>query len=116
MKRKTAIIAGVFVILIGALTLYVSGYMPGPIRRDANGFTHGMGWRRYHYDAGSLMLEEHYVAGGLELSRWFRPDGTLIAETHWHHGDGIGYYLRQDGTIRVKMEFRDGRAEGRAVH
>ena len=77
---------------------------------------HGTGWWSYHYDAGPLMLEEKYLAGKLRLSRWFRPDGSLVAETRWGHGDGVGYYLRQDGTIRVKMEHHNGMAHGQAVY
>jgi len=62
------------------------------------------------------MLEEHYTAGHLKLSRWFRPDGSLVGETRWQNGNGVGYYLRQDGTIRVKMEYRNERADGPAIY
>jgi antitoxin component YwqK of YwqJK toxin-antitoxin module len=62
------------------------------------------------------MLEEHYVAGRLSFSRWLRPDGSVVAETLWRDGDGNGYYLRQDGTIRTKMEYRHGLADGQSVY
>jgi antitoxin component YwqK of YwqJK toxin-antitoxin module len=116
MKRTSFIIVGVFVLLFGALGLYVSGYMPGSIRRDANGFMHGTGRWLYHYDSGPVMLEEHYLAGRLRFSRWFRPDGRVVDETRWQHGDGVGYYLRQDGTVRTKMEYRGERAHGQATY
>lgn len=114
MNRMLSITVGVLVLAI--FGVYVAGYMPGTIRRDANGFMHGTGWWRYRYDSGTLKLEEHYSAGQLSLSRWFRRDGSLIAETHWHDGDGVGYFLRDDGTVRVKMEFRDGKANGKAIY
>jgi len=63
-----------------------------------------------------LKLEEHYLAGRLRLSRWFRADGSLIAETHWHSGNGVGYFLRDDGSVRTKMEFRNEKAHGPAIH
>jgi antitoxin component YwqK of YwqJK toxin-antitoxin module len=116
MKRTSIIIATVFILFFGALGLFVSGYMPGTIRQDANGFIHGTGRWLYHYDTGPVMLEEHYRAGRLSFSRWFRPDGSLVAETRWQNGNGVGYYLRQDGTIRIKMEYRDERAHGPAVY
>ena len=90
--------------------------MPGSIRQDANGFIHGSGKTLYRYDAGPVMLEEHYLAGRLKFSRWFRPDGTLIAETRWKNGNGVGYYLRQDGTVRFKCEHQGGLAHGLAVY
>ena len=114
MKRTLSITAGVLV--AAALGLLVTGYMPGTIRRDSRGFMHGTGWWRYHYVSGALKLEEHYVAGRLSLSRWFRPDGSMIAETHWRGGDGIGYFLRDDGSVRSKMEFRNEKAHGQAVY
>ena len=116
MKRAEFAIAGALALLIGASTLWESGYMPGTICRDANGFIHGTGRWLYHYDSGPLMLEEHYLSGKLRYSKWFRPNGSLVAETHWRHGDGVGYYLRQDGTIRVKMEHRNGLAHGQATY
>ena len=83
MKRTSVIIVTMFLLLFGVLGLYVSGYMPGTIHQDANGFMHGTGQWLYRYDAGTVMLEEHYLAGRLRVSRWFRPGGSLVAETRW---------------------------------
>jgi antitoxin component YwqK of YwqJK toxin-antitoxin module len=113
MKRTLLITVGV---VSAALGLLVTGYMPGTLWCDSNGFMHGTGWWRYHYDSGALKLEERYVAGQLSLSRWFRRDRSLIAETHWRGGDGVGYFLRDNGSVRSKMEFRNGKAHGRAVY
>jgi hypothetical protein len=110
------ILAALILLLLGALALCLSGYMPGTIRRDRSGFMHGTGKWLYRYDSGPVMLEEHYLAGRLRFSKWFRPDGSLVAETRWRDGNGVGYYLRQDGTVRTKMEYRDERAHGQAIH
>ncbi len=116
MKRAFPVVVWGFVLLLAALALYQSGYMPGSIRQDSHGFMHGTGWWTYYYDSGPVILEEHYVAGRLRLSRWFRPDGSLVAETRWWNGHGVGYSLREDGTIRCKMEYRNELAHGPAVY
>ena len=113
---KRTLLTTVAVLVLAAFGLLVTGYMPGTIRRDSSGFMHGSGWWRYHYDSGALKLEERYRAGRLSLSRWFRPDGSLIAETRWRKGDGVGYFLRDDGSVRSKMEFRNEKAHGQAVY
>ncbi|MEN0111294.1 MAG: hypothetical protein AAF805_11285 [Planctomycetota bacterium] len=39
-------------------------------------------------------------------STWFAPEGGEIAtETYDKETGGVGYYLRQDGTIRAKCEY-----------
>jgi antitoxin component YwqK of YwqJK toxin-antitoxin module len=48
------------------------------------------------------------------LSRWFKPDGTLIQETVWANGTGEGIYLRDDGSVRSRMRYVNGVAEGEA--
>ena len=100
----------------GLIAWYFSGYMPGTYHRDENGFAHGTGWAYYYYDTGDLMLEEKYVAGKGQYSRWFRPDGSVVAETHWEDESGVGYYLRQDGSIRARMQYVNGFAHGTAVY
>lgn len=47
-------------------------------------------------------------------SRWFRPNGTLIQQTDWDHGTGEGLYLREDGSVRERMHYVHGLAEGAA--
>lgn len=101
---------------IGLLAWRWSGHMPNTLRFDENGFPHGTGWQRSHYKSGALKLEEYYVAGQLELSRWFRPDGSLVAETDWQDECGVGYYLREDGSIKCRMEYVNGYADGTAVY
>ena len=90
--------------------------MPGTYHRDEHGFAHGTGWAYYYYDTGDLMLEEKYVAGKGRYSRWFRPDGSVVAETNWEGESGVGYYLRQDGSIRAKMQYVNGLAHGTAAY
>ena len=123
MERSTkavvicAIVAGVGVVAaIGISIWYVSGYMPGTFYRDENGVPHGTGWQRYWYESGGLKLEEYFVAGKPEKSRWLRPDGSLVAETDWDNGSGIGYYLREDGSIRARIEYVKGVAHGKGVY
>ena len=42
------------------------------------------------------------------------PGGTLVQETHWADGRGEGIYLREDGSIRTRMCYVNGVAEGEA--
>jgi hypothetical protein len=116
MRRIRKIILILFFIALPTAIYYLSGYIPGTLFTDKNGFLHGTGWKRFYYESGPLMLEEHYRNGMVRLSRWYRPDGSQIAETRWDHGNGVGYYLRQDGTIRTKMEYRDGFVNGPATY
>jgi hypothetical protein len=103
---------GILLILIPWTTYVLFHYIPGTLIRDTSGFPHGTGWFRYYYDSGSLMLEEYYRNGTIRLSRWYRPDGDYITETRWNHGDGIEYYLRQDGTIHTQIEYRNNHTDG----
>lgn len=116
--RRTVV--AVFIALVvagfGLLAWYLTGYMPGTFFRDQNGFPHGTGWTYYYYESGELMLEEKYVAGKGQCSRWFRPDGSVVAETNWVDESGVGYYLREDGSIRARMLYVNGVAHGTAVY
>jgi antitoxin component YwqK of YwqJK toxin-antitoxin module len=80
----------IFVAVSGLFAWYLSGYMPGTLNFDDNGFPHGTGTKRYFYESGALKLEESYYAGNLETSRWYRPDGTLVMKTKWKAGSGVG--------------------------
>lgn len=80
--------------------------IPGTFYKDRNGFPHGTGTTEYKYDDGSLMLKEWYYRGLIYKATWFKPDGTELAtETFDKKSGGVGYYLRQDGTIRSKHTF-----------
>jgi hypothetical protein len=82
---------------------------------DAHGFAHGTGERIYKYHAGPPQLKEDYVDGKVTRSRWFKPNGSLIQETVWKDGTGEGIYLREDGSIRARMHYANGVAEGEAT-
>lgn len=80
--------------------------IPGTLYRDENGFSHGTGTATYNYDNGQLMLKEWYLRGLIYRATWYRPDGTEIAtEEYDKTTGGVGYYLRQDGTIRSKYTY-----------
>lgn len=81
---------------------------------DAHGVAHGTGAKVYGYKSGVPQLREEYVDGKLVRSRWFKPDGTLVQETKWANGSGQGIYLREDGSIRARMQYVNGVAEGEA--
>jgi antitoxin component YwqK of YwqJK toxin-antitoxin module len=84
----------------------------GTFYRDKNGFPHGTGEAIYYYDSGPVMLREDYVLGKLHRSRWFAPTGAMIQETEWKDECGEGIYLRQDGSIRSRVMYVKGVAEG----
>ena len=91
--------------ILCALGLYWE-YLPGTFHFDENGFPHGTGTRLYYYDSGALMGEEHYRAGVLSRTTWYKPNGEVIATTNWKKDQvNIGYFLYQDGSVRTKMEF-----------
>ena len=80
--------------------------IPGTFYRDKNGFPHGTGQAEWMYDDGSLMIREWYFRGPCYRSTWFKPDGTEIAtETYDKKSGGVGYYLRQDGSIKCKCVY-----------
>lgn len=86
-----------------------------PLTFDANGVPHGTGEKVNTYQSGAVRSREQYKNGKLILSRWYKPDGILIQETRWSDGAGEGIYLREDGTIKKRMQYVDGVAEGEAV-
>ena len=91
-------------------------YLPGTFHQDKDGFPHGTGVAEYSYDAGPLKLKERYLAGKLIKSIWYRPDGTVIAATKWENASGTGYYLREDGSVKTRMEYVNGVAHGTATY
>lgn len=85
-----------------------------PLTFDGQGVPHGTGQKIYKYKSGATKARDEYVDGKLVRSRWFRPDGTLVQETKWVDGTGEGIYLREDGSIRIRMQYANGVAEGEA--
>lgn len=80
--------------------------LPGTYYKDSRGFPQGTGQAEYRYDDGALMLREWYYRGLIYRATWFTPDGREIAtETFDKETGGVGYYLRQDGTIRSKYTY-----------
>jgi len=80
--------------------------IPGTYRKNENGFARGTGVDEYRYDSGVLMIREWYYRGLIYRSTWFTPEGNEIAtETYDKATGGVGYYLRQDGTIRSKYTY-----------
>ncbi|MEM1354069.1 MAG: hypothetical protein AAGH88_04210 [Planctomycetota bacterium] len=88
---------------------------PDAMSFDASDLPNGTGERVFTYENGAIMLREDYVAGTLERSRWFKPNGELIQQTDWVNGGGEGLFLNQDGSIRIRMPFKNGLAHGPAV-
>ena len=80
--------------------------MPGTFHKTPNGFPRGTGTAEHNYDNGSLMIREWYYRGLLYKSTWFTPGGIELAtESFDKQTGGVGYYLRQDGTIRSKHTY-----------
>jgi len=103
-------------ILLALTACFVGCDRSATLMFDKQGQAHGTGEKVYHYEAGEVMLREQYINGRLEHSRWYAPDGTLIEETDWVDQAGEGIYLRQDGTIRLRMNYVDAIAEGPATY
>ncbi len=52
------------------------------------------------------MLKEWYRGGPIYRATWYRPDGTEVATTEYDKKTGgVGYYLRQDGSIKSKHSY-----------
>ena len=82
-------------------------YLPGTFRLDKDGFPHGTGAARYFYSTGELQIEEQYRNGLITKATWYRRDKSVIDScTYDKERGGIGYYLRDDGTIRVRMQYK----------
>jgi antitoxin component YwqK of YwqJK toxin-antitoxin module len=102
--------------LVAGACFYAAGYVPGTIRKNENGSFFGTGTAVYRYKTGAIAREDYYRAGRLKHSKWYKPDGSVVAETSWNGGTNVGYYLREDGTIRVRMSFLGERAHGPAIY
>ena len=115
-RRKFILIITAIAVFLVVFGWFCWGYVLGTLYFDKNGEPHGTGIRKYFYTAGALKLKEHYLNGKLSKSIWFKPDGSIVATTDWESESGIGYYLRDDGSIRVKMEYVNGVAHGQATY
>lgn len=99
------------IVLVTLVAFAIAAYsywdaIPGTYHKNENGFPRGTGVAEYHYDDGSLMIREWYFRGLIYRSTWFTPDGRELAtETYDKATGGVGYYLRQDGTIRSKYTY-----------
>ena len=92
---------GITALLLGLVCSWDA--IPGTFHKTPNGFPRGTGTTEYKYDSGALMLREWYYRGLIYKSTWFKPDGTELAtETYNKKTGGVGYFLRQDGTIHTK--------------
>lgn len=115
LRRVLILVAvAVPVLTVGGFAWYLSGYMPGTLHRDENGFFHGTGTQQYFYPSGRIKVEDHYVAGELHRITLYKPDGSVFATTD--ATNGIGYSLRDDGSLRCQMEFKNGIADGKAIY
>jgi len=87
------------------------------LRFDHNGKPRGTGWKLYFYDdTSNIKVKDAYVDGVPVYSAWFRPDGSFVAEQRWVDGCGVQYYLREDGSVKVKMPMVHGCANGVATY
>jgi hypothetical protein len=111
-RRTTSI--GIVLVLTGSAIYTGWDYIPGTLRLDPSRGYLGSGWAYYHYPSGRVKLREWHFGSELIESTWFRPDGTTFAHTEWDSGMGVGYYLRDDGSVRTKMTYVEGVAHGPA--
>jgi hypothetical protein len=97
------------IVTLSALLFAVYTYwdaLPGTYHKNEHGFPRGTGQAEYRYDNGALMMREWYFRGLIYRTTWFTPGGREIAtETCDKRNGGVGYYLRQDGTIRSKYTY-----------
>jgi hypothetical protein len=98
-------------VAISAFVLALPGLylrIPGTLYFDSSGRAHGTGLKQYFYDSGKLMIDEKYSSGEMTRSVWYRPDGSVVADVKVpaKTESFVGYYLNQNGTIKVKMTYR----------
>ena len=89
---------------------------PNTLYVDSKGVAHGSGTKQYFYKSGALKLEDRFVEGKLVEQTWYKPDGAIIANERFRNGSGTGYYIREDGSVRVKMTYVNGLAHGPATY
>ena len=115
------VVAGCLIAIGGSVYVSWPSAEPGvdpdePLSFDAEGKAHGTGDVTYKYESRAPMLVSHIVRGKQVRSEWFKPDGSSILVTEWKDGSGVGLYVRQDGSIRVRMMYVHEVAEGPATY
>ncbi|QDU57506.1 hypothetical protein [Aeoliella mucimassa] len=94
----------------------VAGCSTEQLSQTPDGEYHGTGAVSYPYDGTThIQRRDWYDQGHLSKSQWYKPDGTKVATTHWGDtGEGIEYYLYDDGSIHrmVQMEGMLAHGEG----
>ncbi len=108
MKRSTLIAVASIVTVIAA-AYFIVPRIPGTLRIQG-GKAWGTGTRTYYYKRPPkpVQLIEYYHAGTFKRSEWFDLKGNLVWSVDWSDGDGWGVYMRQDGTIKVKVLYEKG--------
>jgi antitoxin component YwqK of YwqJK toxin-antitoxin module len=114
-KKGVLIPLVVGVVVFTACGVLFYDAIPGTLHFTDDG-PRGTGTERYDYPTRALKLREVYFRGRLQTSEWYKPDGTLIQKTTWVDGDGEGLYLRNDGSIRSRMMYVHGIAEGKTTY
>lgn len=96
--------------MVIAAAYFIVPRIPGTLRIQRDGKAWGTGTRVYYYKRPPkpVQLIEYYHAGTFKRSEWFDPKGNLVWSVDWNNGDGWGVYMRQDGTIKVKVLYEDG--------
>lgn len=96
-------------IVAGALAApKLSLRFPGSLYFDSSGRPQGTGLKKYFYESGAVMIDEHYSVGEMTRSIWYRPDGSILANVPIPDKSKsyVGFYLNQNGTIRKKVTYR----------
>ncbi len=102
-----------FVATISILAyLYISNT---PFYRDDHGNTHGSGVEQFSYPDGAPKIITTYRFGHPISSTWYRPDGSIVFTTEWVDGEGMWYWLRDDGSLRAQCNMKDGFAHGKMI-
>lgn len=109
MTKRPLLIAGSIVAAIVA-AYFIVPRIPGTLRMQGGGKAWGTGTRTYYYKCPPkpIQLIEYYHAGTFTRSEWFDLQGNLVWSVDWKDGDGWGVYMRQDGTIRIKVLYDNG--------
>lgn len=115
MKASTKIVVVLGIVVLLGTAAIIAPSVPGTMIQNRDGdIVWGTGVVRHYYKAAPAQpkLVERYSRGRLARSEWFKPDGTLILATDWtHDGQGWGLFLREDGSVRTKMHFKNHLAE-----
>ncbi|HNO77401.1 MAG TPA: hypothetical protein PKN33_05005 [Phycisphaerae bacterium] len=116
MSKRTTVLWLLGLLAASVLVVLMAVKYSNRLYFDSSGVAHGTGTKHYHYQSGQLKQEDRYVDGVLVEETWYRPDGTVFANETFVDGCGVGYYLREDGSPRVKMPYVNGLAEGTVTY